>query len=200
MATTPTGLDVPAGIDPFDPDGDIRDLAASLEGRIFVPVPNITARDALAAALSPTPAEPLYVDRADAPAGAKLERTTDGVTWSAPTFTRVSHQKAGDPPGGVDVPTVAVTDVNARMIRKTGVATFTTTTGFGNEYGPLVIFPEPFPTSLLYVSMTQIHTGGVVAFAGAVATDRASRIDFRAVYVGSGAPTLRGFIWEAVGY
>lgn len=81
MATTPTGLDVPAGTDPFDPDGDTRALAASLEGRIIVPVPNITARDALAAALSPTPVEPLYVDRANAAPGLALEVTRDGSTW-----------------------------------------------------------------------------------------------------------------------
>ena len=82
MATTPTGLDVPAVTDAFDPDGDIRGLAGSLDGRIIVPVPNITARNALAAALTPTPAAPLYVDRADAPAGASLERTIDGTTWT----------------------------------------------------------------------------------------------------------------------
>lgn len=89
MATIPTGLVVPAGTDPFDPDGDIRDLAASLEGRIIVPVPNAAARAALVAAVSPSESEPLYVDRRDAPLGGRLEVTTDGITWrtfwSAPT-------------------------------------------------------------------------------------------------------------------
>lgn len=81
MATTPTGLAVPAGTDPFDPDGDMRDLAASLEGRLVVPVPNVTARAALAAAVSPTPTEPLYVHRQDAPVGGRTEITEDGTNW-----------------------------------------------------------------------------------------------------------------------
>lgn len=81
MATTPTGLDVPAGTDLFDPDGDMRALGASLSSRIIVPVPNTTARNALAALLAPTPANPLYVDRADAPTGLHLEATRNGTTW-----------------------------------------------------------------------------------------------------------------------
>lgn len=78
MATTPTGLDIPAGTDPFDPDGDIRVLAGSLEPRVVVPVPNVTARDALATAVTPTPGEPLYTHRADAPAGRRLEVNDGG--------------------------------------------------------------------------------------------------------------------------
>lgn len=78
MATTPTGLTVPAGTDAFDPDGDMRTLAGSLEGRIIVPVPNVTARDALAAALSPSPAEPLIVRRIDT---GIIEECTGLPTW-----------------------------------------------------------------------------------------------------------------------
>lgn len=81
MATTPTGITVPAGTDPFDPDGDMRDLAGSLEGRIIVPVANKDERAAVAAAVSPTAAEPLLTWRTDAPAGARLETTEDGATW-----------------------------------------------------------------------------------------------------------------------
>lgn len=82
MATTPTGLTVPAGTDAFDPDGDMRTLAGSLEGRIIVPVPNVTARDALSALVSPSASEPLYVHRQDATLGRQLERTTNGTTWT----------------------------------------------------------------------------------------------------------------------
>lgn len=78
MATTPTGLDVPAGTDVFDPDGDLRALAASLTGRVIVPVPNATARDALAAALPPGLAAPLFVWRADTKA---LEGAWDATGW-----------------------------------------------------------------------------------------------------------------------
>ncbi|MEV7962419.1 hypothetical protein [Oerskovia paurometabola] len=81
MATTPTGVEVPAGTDIFDPDGDLRALGASLEGRIIVPVANATARNAVASLVSPSPTEPLYVHRGDAPPGRQLEVTTNGTTW-----------------------------------------------------------------------------------------------------------------------
>jgi hypothetical protein len=178
----------------------INDLAASVND--IIPVANATERAQLVAdvvAAGHVWPRPLYVDRADAPAGAKLERTTDGTTWAPDAYTRVSHQVMGAPPGGADVPAVAVSDVT-RMMRKTGVATFTTTASFGNEYSPVIVFAEAFPTALLYVSMTQIHAGAQIAFSGAMATDRASKVDFRAAYVGSSTPTPRGFLWEAVGY
>ncbi|MHA7132531.1 hypothetical protein [Oerskovia turbata] len=79
MATTPTGLDVPAGTDVFDPDGDLRDLAGSLTGRISVPVANAADRDALAAAVAPTPASPLTVRRQDT---GVTETNTGGTTWT----------------------------------------------------------------------------------------------------------------------
>jgi len=47
----------------------------------IIPVPNVAARQALAAASAPTSARPLYVDRADAPLGSRLEVTADGVTF-----------------------------------------------------------------------------------------------------------------------
>ncbi|MFF2621308.1 hypothetical protein [Oerskovia jenensis] len=101
MATTPTGLDVPAGTDPFDPDGDLRALGASLAGRIIVPVPNKTAREALAAAVTPTASEPLYVHRTDGGPSGALERTIDGTTWTS-LERRVVMRDAdgGTPPAG----------------------------------------------------------------------------------------------------
>jgi hypothetical protein len=83
MATTPTGVTVPAGADPFDPQGDMVDLANSLRSRIVVPVPNVTARTALVEAIDWTPstAEPLRVCRADAPAGRRDEITYNGTDW-----------------------------------------------------------------------------------------------------------------------
>ncbi|WP_282946938.1 hypothetical protein [Cellulomonas endometrii] len=67
MATTASGILVPAGSDPFDPAGDMVDLANSLRGRIAVPVPNATARDALLTAIdwTPTTSDPLVVRRGD---------------------------------------------------------------------------------------------------------------------------------------
>lgn len=86
MAQTPTGLDVPAGGDPFDPQVDLVKLAASLGARIIVPVPNVTARGQLVTRLTaegaaPSATAPLYVHRGDAPAGFELESTTDGTTF-----------------------------------------------------------------------------------------------------------------------
>ena len=70
MATNVLGLDVPAGSDPFDPAGDMSDLALSQAGRIVVPVANQAARNALHAALvsagkTPSGTTPLLVRRAD---------------------------------------------------------------------------------------------------------------------------------------
>jgi len=83
MVLTATGLNVPAQTEPFDPATDFADLAASMEGRIIVPVANVAARAALVTAVSPTTAEPLFVYRADAAPGLQLEVTTNGTTWAA---------------------------------------------------------------------------------------------------------------------
>jgi len=59
------------------------------------PVATLTARAQLVAALTtaglgPSPARPLYVDREDAPAGMRLERTYNGTSWDAvPTMGSV---------------------------------------------------------------------------------------------------------------
>lgn len=45
------------------------------------PVANIAARTALASTYAPTTSRPLYVDRADALEGARLEVSTNGVNW-----------------------------------------------------------------------------------------------------------------------
>ena len=59
-----------------------------LQANDIRPVANATERTKLvadlnAAGIGPTAARPLYVDRADAPAGASLERTVDGTNWSS---------------------------------------------------------------------------------------------------------------------
>lgn len=154
------------------------------------------AAEQSAAGKPPTATSPLFARQADT----GQSWVNSGPGWVLQGPSRAAHQTLGNAPAGVDVPTAAVPDVNARMIRKTGVATFTTTTAFGNEYGPVITFSEPFPTSLLGVTMTQIHSGALLAFAGAMATDLANKNDFRALYVGSNSPTARGLIWEAVGY
>jgi hypothetical protein len=81
VATNDLGLYHPTGGDEFAPHLDIEAAVDSLAGRIVVPVPNTTVRDALAASVSPSASEPLYVHRADAPAGARTEVTENGTTW-----------------------------------------------------------------------------------------------------------------------
>lgn len=57
-------------------------FAESLEGRLIVPVPNTSARDALVATFGPSSTRPLIVYRHDAPAGARIEWTTNGTSWT----------------------------------------------------------------------------------------------------------------------
>lgn len=85
MATTATGIEVPAGGDAFDPQGDMVDLANSLRSRIRVPVANGTARTSLLAAITwaPSALEPLRVWREDL--GVE-EMTTNGSTWRRTTM------------------------------------------------------------------------------------------------------------------
>jgi len=80
MASTETGVHYPLGPDEFAPHIDDQEQAESLNGRIIVPVPNATARNALAASLAPSASEPLFVKRADS---AGFEYTSDGSKWHA---------------------------------------------------------------------------------------------------------------------
>jgi hypothetical protein len=94
-ATTATGINVPAGGDPFDPHGDMVDLANSLRSRAIYPVANATARNALLTAIdwTPTANEPLKVDRADTGA---IERTT-GSGWYRVSERALAVLKSGRP-------------------------------------------------------------------------------------------------------
>lgn len=98
MATTASGVVIP-GSDPSTTDATPierlwNDLGKSLNGRLIVPVASITARSALITALQGegyviSAQNPVYVERADAPAWATVEKTIDGATWkpvNAPTM------------------------------------------------------------------------------------------------------------------
>lgn len=82
MAVNDLGVEVPAGSDTFDPQGDMVELADSLAGRIALPVANDSARNALAALLSPSTSEPLVVRY---PSGL-VQSTVDGTTWRNEAF------------------------------------------------------------------------------------------------------------------
>jgi hypothetical protein len=94
MATNPLGLEYPEGADSFQPHTDIQALADSARGRVIIPVASVAARDSLETALPPSASEPLYVFRADAPAGREVEYTTDGTTWRALVAEGSSDQKS----------------------------------------------------------------------------------------------------------
>ena len=123
MATNAAGIEIPAALDPFDPQGDMVELANSLGGLVIIPVPNITARDALVAGLgwTPTANRPLWVRRADAARLEHVEVTVDGSTWASysPT-TRNPFMRDGG--GTVDMTavtgtgTVTIPDVPADFI------------------------------------------------------------------------------------
>lgn len=92
MATNPLGLEYPEGADSFQPHTDIQALADSARGRLIIPVASVAARDSLETALPPSASEPLYVFRADAPAGREIEYTTDGTTWRTLVAAGTSDQ------------------------------------------------------------------------------------------------------------
>lgn len=98
----PEGIRVPAGGDSYDLTNDLRKMMES--ATTIVPVANVGARTALVQALAaagraPSVAAPLYVDRADAPPLARLERSSDGATWHA-LYAGVGAAAASDRPGG----------------------------------------------------------------------------------------------------
>jgi len=92
MATTASGLTIP-GTSPTTTEATpIQDhwnnLGTSLNGRIIVPVADVTARAALVVALTAegytiSASNPLYTHRADATVGSELEVTVNGTSWKA---------------------------------------------------------------------------------------------------------------------
>ena len=78
MTKNGMGIEVPAGGDAFDPQGDMVELGASLLGRVIVPVANQTEADALIPVLTPSVANPLFVFLADTQA----LRRHNGTTWA----------------------------------------------------------------------------------------------------------------------
>lgn len=77
MAKNALGIEVPAATGAFDPQGDMVNLAASIKGRLIIPVPNAAARTALLAAVGSSPDEPLIVRQDDT--GFYWEHT--GTAW-----------------------------------------------------------------------------------------------------------------------
>lgn len=147
MATTPGGIVVPAGSDPFDPRGDMVDLANSMRSRLVYPVANATARDALLAALdwTPTANEPLKVDRADT---GRIERN-DGTAWKPLVPMLSSAKYRGDAPnwGATTIPAGAT--LREQMNPFSGVTTAggLLTVLYETPYTGGIVFAQVIPVS-----------------------------------------------------
>ncbi|MDF2916000.1 MAG: hypothetical protein K0S70_217 [Microbacterium sp.] len=81
---SPENVRTPAGSDAYALTTDLRLMGESI--RSLVPVASTSARDAVVAAMVTagrpvTTANPIIVVRADAPAGAEVEISTDGTNW-----------------------------------------------------------------------------------------------------------------------
>lgn len=84
------------------------------------PVASATARaqlvsDLVAAGQGPSPSRPLYVDRADAPALAHIERTQDGTTWET-LFTEVGRTYTNENTGGGNLTTAWAEATNPAVL------------------------------------------------------------------------------------
>ncbi|NKY08956.1 hypothetical protein [Cellulomonas hominis] len=135
MASTATGITVPAGGDPFDPQGDMVDLANSLRSRIAVPVVNATARTALLAAIdwTPTAAEPLRVWRGDA-LPAPREEWYDGTRWHVIADTTLGRSRLTTTPTVAGTPSwTTLASVTATSLGGLCVVRTQVTLGNGNS-------------------------------------------------------------------
>jgi len=127
MATTASGITIPGASPTTTAATPLQDLwnnlGKSLNGRIIVPVTSISARSALVASLTSegyvvSAANPIYVHRADAPAGFRLEVCDDASSWTA-----------------------------VRALAQSGVAALepaTLASGTGATNGGAVVFATPF--------------------------------------------------------
>lgn len=124
MSKNALGIEVPAGSDSFDPQGDMVEMGASFAGRVVVPVANAADRDTLLAAVGATPDVPLLVWRNDTRQvevswGSGFFRATDSpravLKYGAPADKQIPATAgatldliaAGDP-GGIPALTPAV--------------------------------------------------------------------------------------------
>ncbi len=94
MAQNALGVEVPAGTDAFDPQGDMVQLADSLSGRVIVPVTNAAARQALLASEGSSEDDPLLVAQQDD--GAYMQH--DGTRWTRFASVDMDVPFALDPP------------------------------------------------------------------------------------------------------
>lgn len=79
MARNPLDVEVPAGTDAFDPQGDMVELGDSLKGHVVIPAPNQAARLALLTSVGSSADDPLIVRQGDT--GVYWEH--DGTAWRA---------------------------------------------------------------------------------------------------------------------
>ncbi len=103
------------------------------------------------------------------------------------------------PPSPVSVPESA-TALPYGLTMKSGYVVAATSVAFGNEYFPVVTFPEAFPNACLHVSTTPLSGDPITKATGAIALDTLSASEFRAMIPESAHPWVRGFTWVAFGH
>ncbi|MDF1705004.1 MAG: hypothetical protein P1U38_09545 [Aeromicrobium sp.] len=108
MPNTDThGFVAPDDTDPFAPAADMRAGRAPHHSRSIIPVANATARDALAAAHSPTSSKPMVIYRSDVD---EHYYTKDGIAYrpigTGPTGEVARTSAQSFPGGGVDFTTI----------------------------------------------------------------------------------------------
>lgn len=113
---------------------------------------------------------------------------------------RTDHAgRTGSGNSGIDIPSGAVA-MPAGAIMKTGHLTAATSVSFGNEYFPVVTFPEAFPNQLLSLSILPVYQSPATGPAASIGIDNANATQFRAVIPGSPNPWIRSFLWTAIGF
>lgn len=164
MTKNALGVEVPAGSDAFDPQGDMVELGASLAGRLVVPVANATARDALLAAVGATSDVPLLAWRSDT-------RQVE-VSWGS-GFYRVTE--------------------NAVAILKNGSPADKAIPGTGGATLDLIAAGDPGGVPSLTPAVGGLHWW-TFSLQFAATTSAAVAVNVVPVFDGTAEPTASGFL------
>ncbi|MDF2919057.1 MAG: hypothetical protein K0S70_3274 [Microbacterium sp.] len=135
--------------------------------------------------------------------GREWSRVLDSLGTPSWAVTGAETRHNGNPGAtlpGIDVPS-GVLAVQGLQI-KTGMLTAGTTSLYGNEYMPSIVFEQAFPNGILSVSVLPVFAGIASPLTPPIApgVDGVSRAGFRVMYPGSSNPWVRSFLWTAIGY
>lgn len=180
---------------------------ASIQGLLLQandirPVANVTARaqlvaDLTAAGLSPTPARPLYVDRADAYIHQRLESTVDGTTWIKEKVSRtVGHHTLAANSAAIGSAEVGIYNAVANGVVGMGHVRATFNGRISGAVGSLLNLRLVIGGVEIAQGQTLITTAGgsgqiTLAFSGWVAVAAGTyNVDLRGRTISGGAATI----------